>query len=197
MKLDKDILLIGGGSLISGALLLSLGTPTIIAGVVSCISFAVGTGIVSTTKQIKEITGEIQKATVELEEINILQEAAKSLVRCISIARKIENENIKNRLFPIFSISSKILQNVKENPKDYTKSYKFVKHYIPSFHTILEKYYYLQEKNMDIASVNSVVEKTDKALQEIEKAFKDELEKVLQDDVLDLKVELQMLRKAY
>lgn len=108
----------------------------------------------------------------------------------------IENVDVRNKVGRIYNLGLKILNDVKENPDDFYAARQFFNYYLDATDSILEKYVSLQENREFLAIADESFRKTEALLDTVETAYQKQLEKLYEDDVMDLDTELKVLAKT-
>ncbi|WP_462318607.1 5-bromo-4-chloroindolyl phosphate hydrolysis family protein [Marinilabilia sp.] len=108
----------------------------------------------------------------------------------------IENESVRTKVGRIYNLGRKILDDIKENPDDFYAARQFFNYYLDATHSILEKYVSLQENRQFLEIADESFRKTEALLDTVEVAYQKQLEKLFEDDVMNLDTELKVLAKT-
>jgi 5-bromo-4-chloroindolyl phosphate hydrolysis protein len=108
----------------------------------------------------------------------------------------IESEEIRRKIGRIYELGQKILDDVRENPSDYNAARQFFNYYLDATNSILDKYVILQKNSEYLSIADKSFRKTEDLLDTVELAYQKQLEKLYEDDVMDLDTELKVLAKT-
>lgn len=109
---------------------------------------------------------------------------------------QIDKEEIRLKIGRIYSLGQKILDTVRDNPSDYRAARQFFNYYLDATNSILDKYVTLQNNRDHLSIAEDSFQKTENLLDTIEVAYQKQLEKLFEDDVMDLDTELKVLAKT-
>ncbi|MFW6351217.1 MAG: 5-bromo-4-chloroindolyl phosphate hydrolysis family protein [Bacteroidota bacterium] len=109
---------------------------------------------------------------------------------------EIQDEEIRQKLGRIYGLGRKILDDVHENPTDYHAARQFFNYYLDATNSILDKYITLQKNSEHLSIADESFRKTEELLDTVEIAYQKQLEKLYEDDVMDLDTELKVLAKT-
>lgn len=109
---------------------------------------------------------------------------------------EIEVSEVRDKVGRIYDLCRKILDDITENPNDYYAARQFFNYYLDATNSILEKYVSLQNNREFLAIADESIQKTEALLGTVEIAFQKQLEKLYEDDVMDLDTELKVLAKT-
>lgn len=104
-------------------------------------------------------------------------------------------EETRDKVTYIADTAEKILDGFLDDPSDIKRSKNFLNHYLESTEDILNKYSTLYEKGASVQKFNQLKQKFDTTLDEIGQAFQKQYEKNMQDDMFNLDVDLDVLKK--
>jgi len=128
----------------------------------------------------------------EEERTAILKTGRGHLMEVRQLAMRIKNQEICRLSERICAAADKILRALKEHPEDISRVQKFFSYYLPTLGNILRKYSELEKSGVPAASA---AESTIACLQNIETAMEKQYASLFEDDILDLTVEMQVLRQ--
>jgi 5-bromo-4-chloroindolyl phosphate hydrolysis protein len=109
---------------------------------------------------------------------------------------EIENRDVRAKIGRIYSLGQKILDDIRENPNDFSFAHQFFSYYLDTTNTILEKYVSIQKNREFLSIADESFQRTEKLLDTIETVYQKQLEKLYEDDVMDLDTELKVLAKT-
>ena len=144
------------------------------------------------------------KAGAQISDINMpssakntsLMLAKNKLSEIEQTAMAIHQLEVRQKVRQICSIGYNILDEIKLRPNAIKTSRQFLNYYIDATGTIVTKYAELQSKTELIPSAQASLDKVEKTLNTVESAFKKQLEKLYDKDVMDLDIELTVLAKT-
>ena len=110
--------------------------------------------------------------------------------------RKISKPQVKDEVASICATASAIFENFKEDPKDVKTARKFLTYYLDTTERILDRYVAISGKGIRDDDIDETLNKVEEMLGLIDQTFKKQMTKLLEDDVLDLEVEMEVLRKT-
>ncbi len=125
----------------------------------------------------------IDLARIKLEEIE-------------SSALQVNKIEIQHKIRRICALGYKILDEIKTRPNSIKISKQFLNYYIDATGTIVSKYAGLQSNKEFVPSAYASLDKAEEVLGTVELAFKKQLEKLYDNDVMDLDIELSVLAKT-
>ncbi|WP_155476339.1 5-bromo-4-chloroindolyl phosphate hydrolysis family protein [Heliobacterium mobile] len=109
---------------------------------------------------------------------------------------KIRSIPIWLKVSRLYKIAEQILAITTKDPKRIKKAQAFFNHYLDATITILEKYSLLANQPVTNHEIREAVEKTEAVLNDLRDAYEAELRQVLSNDVLDLDVEINVLKQT-
>jgi 5-bromo-4-chloroindolyl phosphate hydrolysis protein len=125
-----------------------------------------------------------------------LREAQKKLKTIRRIQFKLRSVTVWQKTSHIHKVVKRILTIIEEDPRRFRTARNFFSSYLDSTITILEKYTFLLSQPVRNAEITLALRKTEDMLDDITAALEEELLHVLSDDVLNLDVELDVMRKS-
>nr|MBQ4320317.1 5-bromo-4-chloroindolyl phosphate hydrolysis family protein [Clostridia bacterium] len=121
----------------------------------------------------------------------MLSSARSDLMEIRRTMTRIKNRQINETGSAICTLIEKILKTLKEKPKQIPKSRQFLTYYLPTIRTIFEKYLRIESSGID---ADKTTEDTVKYLSDIRDAMEKLYEKLFDDDILDLSVEMEVMK---
>lgn len=110
-----------------------------------------------------------------------------------SVGEAIKDPFVRDYAFSISSIIGRIADNIEANPIDSKKSRTFTKHYIPTVISIFERYSNLEKQHVSGGNITASMAHIIDSLDDIENVCKKQLDDMFDDDVLDIKTDLDVL----
>jgi 5-bromo-4-chloroindolyl phosphate hydrolysis protein len=130
-------------------------------------------------------------------EINeIVQKGNKKIDELFKISKTIENRDISEKIRSICKTARKIYEAIEKNPSDIRTAREFILYYLDTASDIIHRYQRLSMNRDYIDDADITIEKAEQVIELIEEAFKKQLKKMYNNDVLDLDVEMKVLKQA-
>ncbi len=120
----------------------------------------------------------------------------KVLTRIRNRTRMVRNNEAAKKIQDICKVGFEIFEDIKKNPSDLRKIKTFTNYYMDSTEKIINQYVELSGRQDTTPEVRESLEKVEGLLDEIKKTFDKQLASLLEDDLLDLNVELEVLKKT-
>lgn len=138
-------------------------------------------------RQKKKIAGADGYSGKEIEQV--LQEASLK-IRSIELANnKISNLELNQRIDRICEIADTILQDIESDPRDLRRARKFLNVYLDGAKQVTEGY----ARTHLNTQANELEQKFRSVLETIESVFQEQHQKLQEDDVFDLDVQIEVL----
>jgi 5-bromo-4-chloroindolyl phosphate hydrolysis protein len=128
---------------------------------------------------------------VGIDELTDALESARAKVSKTEIAAKaIRNTEYKARLNSTLGWANKIINSIEEDPRDLRRARKFMNVYLDGLQQVTEKYAATHGK----ADTGALEENFREMLVEMENTFKEQHAKLMDDDLLDLDIQIEVLK---
>ena len=101
---------------------------------------------------------------------------------------------VSEKITAIAHTAETIINELKADPSDIGRSKHFLYHYLDAAIDIIEKYRVLLSKKGDTDHLKSVLEKSEQALDEIQKVFEKQYQRNLENEAMELDVQLDVLK---
>jgi 5-bromo-4-chloroindolyl phosphate hydrolysis protein len=124
------------------------------------------------------------------EVVDALEEAHARVASIEEANTRINNPELSERLTRITDSARKILAVIEEDPRDLRRARKFLNTYLEGAHKVTQGY----ARSVELTSSTTLNENFRKVLGTIEEVFAEQYEKLLENDVLDLDVQIEVLR---
>lgn len=108
----------------------------------------------------------------------------------------IRHVEVREKVQLICALGYSILDEINLRQDAIKTSRQFLNYYIDATGTIVTKYTELQSKTEFIPAAKASLERVERTLHTVESAFKKQLEKLYDKDVMDLDIELTVLAKT-
>nr|HPJ38596.1 5-bromo-4-chloroindolyl phosphate hydrolysis family protein [Spirochaetota bacterium] len=126
----------------------------------------------------------------------VINESTKKVKEIRAMTMKVRNNQVAEEIRDICKSAMDIIENFKKDPKDIKKAKQFINYYLDSTVKIVTRYVELSETNNITPEIEKSLKKVEGILQTIKDSFEKQLEKLLQDDLLDLDVEVEVLERT-
>ncbi len=110
------------------------------------------------------------------------------------LALEAENEQVKTKIEKIYMVTEKIYEDFESDPKDMRVARQFINYYLDTTIRIIEQYIALSKQEND--ENKKILKKAESVLDLIAKNFENQLQKLYEDDFLDLDTEVEVLEKS-
>jgi 5-bromo-4-chloroindolyl phosphate hydrolysis protein len=127
---------------------------------------------------------------------NILREGQKKLKRLKTLSRKIPDYQIRNKVKEVHSVVIDIYENFKTDPRDIKKARTFLNYHLDAANTIITKYVQLKKRRTEIPELEETLKNAENLMDTIKQSFDQLLKKLMENDVMDLDVEIEVLKKT-
>ena len=148
-------------------LLVWIGLPFIVAGVIAAVAFAGLVVLLSPRKLFEGLNiGAIGKEKVAFAQ-ELLNDAVPAAARLREAARKITDQTVKDRVLHLAAICQDVFAKVEANPGNASAVRRFLSYYVPRAAEVAEGYAVLEDKHAPdagkLTEVAGVVEKLEGA----------------------------------
>lgn len=109
---------------------------------------------------------------------------------------KIRDPGIKEKATGICRLTEKILESIRKDPKDLKPARSFLGYYLDTAMKILKQYNELEGQSVKSTEMTEVIGRLEGTLGTLETAFEKQLEKLMENDVMDLDTELTVLERT-
>lgn len=182
------------GVIVAGELLPIVGP--IAAGAVA---FGAGKMIFTEGSQKKENGEDVSKSltftseTVTKSETDkILEKANKDNAQIYSMINRIDDLKVVDKVKELYDIVKKIIDAVKKNPAKLKQADKFFSYYLPTTVNFLKKYDEIENQKTGMEEMEKFMANTEAMLDKIEVAFRSQLTKLYESDIMDADAEMKL-----
>lgn len=118
----------------------------------------------------------------------ILQQirADNDLIADVEVSRKIDR---------IEDLTKKIFAILDQRPEKEPQLYNFMNYYLPTTLKALESYARLEAQGIETAAIREAKQKINHALDELADGYEKQLDKLFEDDVVDITADIDVMRK--
>ena len=123
------------------------------------------------------------------------EEGAKTIRKIRAANDAIPGEEISKKLSRLENTCSRIFAYVEAHPAKLPETSKFMDYYLPTTLKLVEKYRQYEAMGFQPDNVKQTKAQIEDALENIDKAFKNLMESLLQEDTLDVSTDIVVLEK--
>lgn len=113
-----------------------------------------------------------------------------------SHAERADKASVKTKLQDISRTVENILENFKKDPKDIKAAKNFLNYYLDATINLIGKYEDLSTRRVKSENIQATLAKAESLMNIIRESFHKQYEKLLEDDVMNLDVEIEVLEKT-
>lgn len=122
---------------------------------------------------------------------NVLNEAEEKIASIETASKKVKNAELENRLNRISQLARNIVNTIEQDPRDLHRARKFLYVYLDGAQRVTQGY----AKTHQRANSAELEDNFRNVLITIEEVFKQQQNRLLRDDILDLDVQIEVLNK--
>ncbi|ASB49086.1 5-bromo-4-chloroindolyl phosphate hydrolysis family protein [Alkalitalea saponilacus] len=184
--------IVGGGlaTIIFLALFFGFNLSIISSAILSTFSFFIGYHLAS-NKEFKNATKSFKARTNY--QSSVLNKAFRKIQIVEEKVVDIDDLEIRSTINSLVTIGYKIIDNIRNQPETFQAAKIFFNYYLDATIKILDKYISLQNETLYISSVSDSLIKTKELINIMDTAYKKQLEKLYDKDILELDIELKVL----
>ena len=112
--------------------------------------------------------------------------ADNDLIADVEVSRKIDR---------IEDLTKKIFAILEQRPEKEPQLYNFMNYYLPTTLKALESYARLEAQGVETAAIREAKQKINRALDELADGYEKQLDKLFEDDVVDITADIDVMRK--
>lgn len=136
--------------------------------------------------QVKEPTEKKEEAVSRNERILRQIRADNDLIADVEVSAKIDRiEDLTRKIFAILD----------ERPEKEAQLYNFMNYYLPTTLKALESYARLEAQGIETAAIKEAKQKINQALDELADGYEKQLDRLFEDDVVDITADIDVMRK--
>ncbi len=140
---------------------------------------------------------EIQVDGISKESLmSAIAEGTKKKDELLALGKAISDNRVKDVVSDIAETVRDILDDINKDPKDLKLAKKFLSYYLDTTIAICKRYIDLSAQKTRSVEMKIALDKAEKTLDKMRSAFRQQLSRLLEDDVLDLNTELELLDKT-
>ena len=122
-----------------------------------------------------------------------LEEAKEDFDSIRRSMEKIQDQEIREESGKLYKTSSNILAYLEKNPDRISMAGRFIDYYQDTASSLLKKYVELQNSGLDTPDARSLKNNTKKAISMLNKAFDQQFQRMMRNELTDMDVEIQMI----
>ena len=136
--------------------------------------------------QVKEPTEKKEEAVSRNERILRQIRADNDLIADVEVSAKIDRiEDLTRKIFAILD----------ERPEKEAQLYNFMNYYLPTTLKALESYARLEAQGIETVAIKEAKQKINQALDELADGYEKQLDRLFEDDVVDITADIDVMRK--
>lgn len=125
-----------------------------------------------------------------------LETAKDGFLKIESSMRKISNASVRSEAEQLHSLSAKIIEYLTEHPDRIYAARQFIDYYQETAAKLLSRYGELEAAGLDTEDVNRQKADTLEALKTLNRAFSQQFEKLMSNEMTDTDAEIRLLKKT-
>lgn len=125
-----------------------------------------------------------------------VEEGSMKMKQLAGIAASIEAANVRSIITKIVDVVHEIIRDIEKDPKDLKLAKKFLSYYLDTTIAISRRYLDISGQKVQSAQMKETLEKAELILERMHQAFRQQLSRLLEDDIMDLNTELELLDKT-
>ena len=122
-----------------------------------------------------------------------LEEAREDFESIRRSLEKIQDRGLWEESKRLYDTSSNILAYLEKNPDKISMAGRFIDYYQDTASSLLKKYVELQNSGLDTSETRNLKENTKKAICMLNKAFEQQFQRMMRNELMDMDVEIQMI----
>ena len=107
----------------------------------------------------------------------------------------IADEEVSRKINRIEDLTKKIFAILEQRPEKEPQLYNFMNYYLPTTLKALESYARLEAQGIETAAIREAKQKINHALDELADGYEKQLDKLFEDDVVDITADIDVMRK--
>ena len=107
----------------------------------------------------------------------------------------IADREVSAKIDRIEDLTRKIFAILDQRPEKEAQLYNFMNYYLPTTLKALESYARLEAQGLETAAIREAKQKINSALDELAEGYEKQLDKLFEDDVVDITADIDVMRK--
>ena len=147
-------------------------------------------------KLLAKIAQKGQEENLAPDHEKVISEGLEKIYHIRNSTYLIRDSGVAEEVAAICSVGLDIFAELKKEPEEIRKSRQFLKYYLDSTVTILDRYAELSRRKDKTPEMLESIAKVEKMLPDVKETFRRQLAALLENDLLDLNVEISLLDKT-
>lgn len=153
------------------------------------------TGMTPSRKRIRNFDVNISGITPQMLE-DAVSEGLEKKIKLSELSRRIDEGFVKQTVVRITDVIQEIIDDIQKDPKDLKLAKKFLSYYLDTTIKITSRYIDLSGQKVHSSEMKASLKKAEEMLEKMHFAFRQQLTRLLEDDVMDLNTELELLDRT-
>ena len=128
--------------------------------------------------------------------LQIMSDAHEDMQAIYRASQQVGDAAIKEKALKLHELGNRILAYLGQNPQKISSARRFFSFYLDTGANILTKYMNLMASNPDSERVQRLTPETGRALDILHKAFMEQFNKLVQNEVMDVEADIALLEKT-
>ena len=143
--------------------------------------------------------GKVSVDTVKNGELLLerLEEGEKDYKRLEKAAAQIKEEELGRSCRELLDIAESILKYLKDNPEKIMAARRYMDYYQETAVHVLENYIELRETKLATREAEEIIGKTREAVETLKDAFQLQLQKLMENELMDMEADLNLLKQTF
>lgn len=126
----------------------------------------------------------------------MMSDAHQDMQVIYNASQMVRDEAIKQKAVKLHALGNRILTYLGNNPERIPRARRFFTYYLDTGANILTKYMNLVASNPESAQVQGLAPGTARAMDALHDAFVSQFNKLMQNEILDVEVDIELLEKT-
>ncbi len=122
----------------------------------------------------------------------VIKDAKSKNNEIYNMASKVDSLDLQKNIKEIFDSVTKIINTIEKKPEKYKKMGNFFDYYLPVTLNILKRYDEIENQNLASEDGKKFMKQTENMIEKINNAFKNQLSKLYQSDIVDTDAEMKV-----
>lgn len=166
----------------------------LVSGAIALLLYGAVFLLTKPTRRIGSVKVDSLKGGPEL--LQIMSDAHEDMQSIYRASQQVKDSAIKEKALKLHELGNRILTYLGQNPKKISSARRFFSFYLDTGANILTKYMNLMASNPDSERVQRLTPETDRALDILHKAFMEQFNKLVQNEVMDVEADIDLLEKT-
>mgnify|MGYP002744763190 CR=1 FL=1 len=136
-----------------------------------------------------------QETTGDPELDKLIQERDRAVSEMRRLNDSIEDPKISAQIDHMEAVTAKIIAHVVEHPRKLPQIRKFLNYYLPTTLKLLNAYDRMGAAGVEGANIDGTMGRIDAMMDKVVEGFEKQLDKLFQDDAMDIATDVQVLER--